>query len=67
MDDEYGSWALEVKRVWVNGKCLTILSCFILLDYFKTWGMRWRGWLRHCATMWKIVGSIPDRLNGIFH
>jgi hypothetical protein len=29
-----------------------------------TW---WRTWLRHCATSWKVVGSIPDSVIGIFH
>jgi len=24
-------------------------------------------WLRHCATSWKIAGSIPDGVTGIFH
>ena len=29
--------------------------------------MRWRSWLRHCATSRKVVGSIPDDVIGIFH
>jgi hypothetical protein len=24
-------------------------------------------WLRHCATNWKVMGSIPDHVTGIFH
>jgi hypothetical protein len=24
-------------------------------------------WLRHCAISWKVVGSIPDGVIGIFH
>jgi hypothetical protein len=24
-------------------------------------------WLRHCATNWKVMGSIPDGVIGIFH
>ena len=24
-------------------------------------------WLRHCATNWKVTGSIPDGAIGIFH
>ena len=28
---------------------------------------RWRSWLRHCAQSWKVAGSIPDGVNGIFH
>jgi len=27
----------------------------------------WRSWLRHCATSWKVAGSIPDGVIGIFH
>jgi hypothetical protein len=29
--------------------------------------MRWRSWLRHCATNRKVAGSIPDGVIGIFH
>ena len=35
-----------------------------LLTKFR--GMRWRSWLRHCATNWKVGGSIPDGVTGIF-
>ena len=30
-------------------------------------GMQWRSWLRHCATIRKVTGSIPDGVIGIFH
>jgi len=30
-------------------------------------GTRWRSWLRHCATIQKVTGSIPDGVIGIFH
>jgi len=30
-------------------------------------GMRWRSWLRHCATSRKFAGSVPDVVIGIFH
>jgi len=36
------------------------------LSLFRNIGM-WRSWLRHCATSWKIVGSIPRGVIGIFH
>jgi hypothetical protein len=29
--------------------------------------MGWCSWLRHCATSWKVGGSIPDGVIGIFH
>jgi hypothetical protein len=32
-----------------------------------SWGMRWHSWLRHCATSWKVTGSIPDGVIGIFY
>ena len=28
-------------------------------------GTRWCSWLRHCATIWKVTGSIPDGVIGI--
>ena len=28
--------------------------------------LRTRGWLRHFATSWKVAGSIPDAIIGIF-
>jgi hypothetical protein len=31
------------------------------------WVTRWRSWLRHCATNWKVAGSIPDGVTGISH
>jgi len=32
----------------------------------RKWGMWWCSWLRHCATSWKVTGSIPDDVTGIF-
>ena len=29
--------------------------------------MQWRSWLRHCATSWKVAGSIPGGVIEIFH
>jgi hypothetical protein len=29
-------------------------------------GTRWGIWLSHCATSWKVAGSIPDFVSGIF-
>jgi hypothetical protein len=29
--------------------------------------MRWRGWLKHCITSWKVEGSIPVGITGNFH
>jgi hypothetical protein len=33
------------------------MSC--LRDY---WGTRWRSWLRHRATIWRVAGSTPDEV-----
>jgi hypothetical protein len=30
-------------------------------------GTRWRSYLIHCATSWKVAGSIPDGVIRIFH
>jgi hypothetical protein len=30
-------------------------------------GMRWRSWLRNCATSRKVAGSIHDGVIGIYH
>jgi hypothetical protein len=31
------------------------------------WGDAVAQWLRHCATNWKVAGSIPDGVIGLFH
>jgi len=33
----------------------------------KTGGTWWVSWLRHCATSWKVAGSIPAGVIGILH
>ena len=38
----------------------------LLKYYISNGAMRWRSWLRHCATSRKVAGSIPDGV-GIFH
>ena len=43
-------------------KCYNIL----IITQVK-WGTRWRSWLRHRATSWKVAGSIPDDVIAIFH
>jgi hypothetical protein len=39
-------------------------KCVVL---FYRGGMRWRSWLRHCASNRKVAGSIPDGVIGICH
>jgi len=38
-----------------------------MVHYREIGGTRWRSWLRYCATAWKVAGSIPDGVTGIFH
>jgi hypothetical protein len=57
----YLTHAAHYIMLWING----YLSLVVLPN--PIWGTRWRSWLRHCVTNRKVVGSIPDRANGIFH
>ena len=34
---------------------------------FSNWWTAMAQWLRCCATNWKVAGSIPDGVIGIFH
>jgi hypothetical protein len=36
------------------------------IQYFKGQGQVVAQWLRHCATNWKVAGSIPEGVIGIF-
>ena len=42
-------------------------SCSIkfLLRAWSAWCVRWRSWLRHCATSRKVTGLIPDSVTVI--
>jgi hypothetical protein len=38
------------------------------MHYLKIRGdTRWRGWLRHCATIRKVARFVPDGVTGTFH
>ena len=43
------------------------LISILLLSFYPCWGIRWHIWLRHCAISWKVSGSIPDGVIGVFH
>jgi len=54
----------------------TVLSFYLAMEMepnseiyitFIQLGHAWCGWLRHCATSWKIMGLNPDGVIGIFH
>ena len=47
-------------------KVLATVS-FFSSDTIKIEGTAVAQWLRHCATNWKVAGSIPDGVIGIFH
>jgi len=52
--------------------CLDVLPLMMSVPpkrfyYQSIRGTRWRGWLRHCATIRKVAGSISDGVTGIFH
>jgi hypothetical protein len=41
-------------------------KCYNKLIIQGVRGMQWHSWLRHCATNWKVAGSIPNGVTGIF-
>jgi hypothetical protein len=44
---------------------ISLRSNLILSSWSR--GTRWCSWLRHYATSWKVVGSIPDKVTGFFN
>ena len=70
----YKDWNLALKTDWVQRTCNSYES-YSDLEHFSLFKLciativttQWRSWLRHCATSWKVAGSIPDDVNGIFH
>jgi hypothetical protein len=73
MDDKTG------KIIHVNYKNKLCIFCIVQVRYkveistvyydiiYALYGgTRWRSWLRHCATSWKVAGFIPDGIK-IFH
>ena len=55
----------EHSEVLVHFLQLMALFRMSLCIYYS-WGTWWRSWLRHCATSWKVAGSIPDGAIGIY-
>ena len=51
------------------GNCIVLFSAVLCSCYrICVWscsdgGMLWRSWLRHCASSWKVTGSIPNVIN----
>jgi hypothetical protein len=63
--------------MYISGRqrtSLALSSSFISALVFPSYlgcsydykGYRVRSWLRHCATSWKVAGSITDGVTGIF-
>ena len=54
-----------------NDSVVAVVVCVASLGWIrkirKHLLKRWRSWLRHCATSWKVKGLIPDGFTGIFH
>jgi len=44
-----------------------LISFFIFHISINRLGTLVAQWLRFCATNWKVAGSIPDGVIGIFH
>ena len=51
----------RLMKYLVNPEVVIPSDCLLQL-----WATLWCSWLRHCATSWKVVGSIPDVVIGIF-
>jgi hypothetical protein len=59
-----GSLFTRMRAHVTPGCCGAQIPIYIRLIYHfisrttHCWGTRWRSWLRHCATSWKVAGSI---------
>jgi hypothetical protein len=69
-------WVYSVDRFWYQDwKCCMYCQLhhfyylFIgkYLSVHHHWGHAVAQWLKHSATNWKVTGSIPDGVTGIFH
>ena len=67
------SWLVEEHKCYPGSCCIPGQGSWIHPDPLTCQDIctRLRGvtcsWLRHCATSWMVVGSIPNGLIGIFH
>ena len=61
---------ISFLEICVRGRLLYKASSLFSDEIFVgtgVWGIAVAQWLRCCATNWKVAGSIPDSVNGIFH
>jgi hypothetical protein len=65
------TWCLKVKMVKLNSTEMDFWQRSARIsrnDRIMSTAIKQRGtqWLRHCATNWKVAGSISDSVFGIF-
>jgi hypothetical protein len=58
-------WMREALKQRMNAVHKPVDKHRNLNSHSEDWGSRWCSWLRHCATSWKVAGSIPDGVTGI--
>ena len=54
----------QLSQMEIHNKCPVFIMEWTATTNIG--GSQWCSWLRHCATSWKVVGSIPDDIK-IFH
>jgi hypothetical protein len=65
VDEENSSrWTAEPEMMMM---IIIIIIIVIINQCAASVGcMRWYSWFRHCATVLKITGSVPDGVSGVF-
>jgi hypothetical protein len=53
--------------VYLSHPLFDIVQRYKTVTSFSMGGRQCCSWLRHCATSWKVAGSIPDGVTGIFY
>jgi hypothetical protein len=56
-----------VRRYFIYLKKLLIFGFKLIPPFGTAYFQRWHSWSRHCASIRKVVGSIPDSVIGIFY
>jgi hypothetical protein len=57
---------MRLHCIQLNVECCSGVAVIFSSTYYW-WGHVVTQWLRHCATNWKVVGSILDCVIGMFH
>jgi hypothetical protein len=66
------SYGSTIQEQWYFKLCWTYANTGVFYVYLRLRSTlygdtQWRNCLRHCTTIRKVAGSIPDVVNGIFH